>query len=264
MAGRLAGKLAIVTGGNSGIGEATVRRFAAEGARVAFCARREEPGRAVEAAVREAGGDARFFACDVTDPARVRAFVEDATGALGGLDAVVNNAGTGGVDAWPDESDEQWQSILDLNLNGMFYLCRAAWPHLVARGGGSIVAITSLSGVAGIGADQLELMGGFQPSASYQASKAGMEGLVLHLAGRGGEHGIRVNAVRPGRILTPQFEAMMGEDGVFWNFYKRIQMLKRHGRAEDVADAALYLASDEAKFVTAEIVDVDGGAIGKV
>ncbi|MCE2391405.1 MAG: SDR family oxidoreductase [Proteobacteria bacterium] len=263
MAGRLDGKLAIVTGGNSGIGEAMVHRFATEGASVAFCGRREEPGRDVEAAVRNEGGRARFFACDVTDPAQVRAFVEEAVGALGGLDVVVSNAGTGGAHGWPDETDEEWQSILDLNLNGMFYLCRAAWPHLVARGGGSIVAITSLSGVAGIGADQLELMGGFQPSASYQASKAGMEGLMLHLAGRGGEHGIRVNAVRPGRILTRQFEQMLGEDGLFWNMYKRIQMLKTHGRAEDIAEAALYLACDESKFVTAEIIDVNGGAIGK-
>ena len=149
MPGRLDGKLAIVTGGNSGIGEAMVHRFSAEGASVVFCARREEQGRSVEDAVRNAGGRARFFACDVTDAAQVSAFVEEAVGALGGLDIVVSNAGTGGVQPWPDETVEQWQSILDLNLNGMFFLCRAAWPHLVARSAGSIVAVTSLSGVGG-------------------------------------------------------------------------------------------------------------------
>ena len=148
--------------------------------------------------------------------------------------------------------------------NGPFYIARAAWPHLIAAGGGAIVNVSSLSGVAGIGKHQFEQMGGFQPSASYQASKAGLEGLTRHLAGRGGEHGIRVNAVRPGRILTRQWEEFGGEDFLFWEFYRQIQMLPRHGRAADVANACLYLASDEASFVTGKILDVDGGAVGKV
>lgn len=261
--GRLAGKVALVTGGNSGIGESIVHAFAREGARVGFCARREEQGEAVETAVRESGGEARFFVCDVTDSSQVDRFTAQVCEAYGGLDLVVVNAGTGGGGQWPDESDEDWQAILDLNLNGMFFTCRAAWPALVEGGGGAIVAITSLSGVAGIGARQLELMGGFQPSASYQASKAGMEGLVQHLAGRGGEHGIRVNAIRPGRILTRQWEETMGEDFLFWSFYREIQMLPQHGRSEDIAEAALYLCSDAAKFVTCEVLDVNGGAIGK-
>lgn len=262
-AGRLAGKVALVTGGNSGIGEAIVHRFAEEGARVVFGARRENEGRAVETAARDGGGDATFLPCDVTSSESVNAFVEGAVSRYGRLDIVVNNAGTSNAHQWPDEPDDAWDEILALNLTGPFRVSRAAWPHLIAAGAGAIVNIGSLSGVAGVGKHQMEQMG-FQPSASYQASKAGLDGLTVHLAGRGGEHGIRVNAVRPGRILTRQWEEFGGEDFLFWLFYRQIQMLDQHGRASDVANACLYLASDEARFVTAEILDVDGGAIGKV
>jgi meso-butanediol dehydrogenase/(S,S)-butanediol dehydrogenase/diacetyl reductase len=264
LAGRLHGKVALVTGGNSGIGESIVHTLAREGAKVGFCARREEESRVVERAVAEAGGEARFFACDVTDSSQVDRLTAEVCDAFAGLDVVVCNAGTGGASQWPNESDDEWQGILDLNLNGMFYTCRASWPRLLERGGGAIVAITSLSGVAGIGKSQLDLMGGFQPSPSYQASKAGMEGLVQHLAGRGGEHGIRVNGIRPGRILTRQWEETMGEDFLFWNFYKTVQMLPQHGRSDDIAEAVLYMASDASKFVTGTILDVNGGAVAKV
>jgi meso-butanediol dehydrogenase/(S,S)-butanediol dehydrogenase/diacetyl reductase len=256
----LAGKVALVTGGTTGIGEAIVRRFVAEGAQVVFCARTEEAGRAVE---RDVPGST-FVRCDVTDEADVDALVASTIERHGGLDVVVSNAGTGGGQPWPTETTDAWDGIVHLNLNGMMYLCRAAWPHLVARGGGSVVAITSLSAWMAIGKDQLERMGGFQPSASYQASKAAMEGLTVHLAGRGGEHGIRVNAVRPGRILTDKFREWLGEDGVFWSHYREAQILKRHGHVDDVANATLFLASDESSFITGTVLDVNGGAIVKL
>jgi NAD(P)-dependent dehydrogenase (short-subunit alcohol dehydrogenase family) len=257
---RLAGKVAIVTGGSTGIGKAIVERFAAEGAQVAFCARGEDAGRAVEAALRATGADVRFTTCDVTDEHAVDAFVADTVEAFGGLDIVVPNAGTGSGHPWPAEPTDAFDAIVDLNLNGMLYLCRAAWPHLVARGGGSIVPITSLSAWMAIGRDQLTKMGGM-PGAGYQAAKAGMEGLTVHLAGRGGEHAIRVNAVRPGRILTDKFEAWLGEDGVFWSHYREAQLLKRHGRSDDIANAVLFLASDESSFITGTMLDVNGGAV---
>jgi NAD(P)-dependent dehydrogenase (short-subunit alcohol dehydrogenase family) len=264
MSGRLENKVALVTGGSTGIGEGIVHRFTREGAHVVFCARSAEAGSAVETAVRGEGGDATFLPCDVTDEAAVEALVAATAERHGRLDVVVANAGTGGGDQWPDESTDAWQGIVDLNLNGMMFLCRAAWPHLVAAGGGSIVAVSSLSAVMGVGRDQLEKMGGFQRSASYQASKAAMEGLTIHLAGAGGADNIRVNAVRPGRILTDKFREWLGEDALFWSHYREAQMLKRHGHVDDIVNAALFLASDESSFITAEILDVDGGAITKV
>ena len=257
---RLDGKVALVTGGTTGIGEAIVRRFAGEGAQVTFCARTEADGHALEAAV----PGARFVRCDVTDEADVAALVATAVDTFGGIDIVVANAGTGGGHPWPDEPTDVWDGFLDLNLNGTMYLCRAAWPHLVARGGGAIVAITSLSAWMAVGEHQLERMGGMQPSASYQASKAAMEGLTVHLAGRGGEHGIRVNAVRPGRILTDKFRGWLGEDGIFWSHYREVQLIKRHGHVDDVANATLFLASDESSFITGTMLDVNGGAVVKV
>ena len=264
MGERLQGKVALVSGGSTGIGEAVVHRFAAEGARVVFCARSEEPGRAVEEAVRAAGGDATFVRADVTDEDDVAALVAATVARHGRIDVVIANAGNGGGQQWPNESTDHWHDILHLNLDGTMFVCRAAWPHLVAAGGGSVVVVSSLSAVMGVGATQLERMGGFQPSASYQASKAGIEGLTIHMAGIGGADDIRVNAVRPGRILTDKFRDWMGEDALFWSHYQEAQILKRHGHVDDVVNAALFLASDEAGFITAEILDVDGGAITKV
>jgi NAD(P)-dependent dehydrogenase (short-subunit alcohol dehydrogenase family) len=267
--GRLDSKVAIVTGGSTGIGEAIVHRFAREGARVVFCARHEDTGAAVERAVRSdsvartAGGDATFITCDVTDEAAVAALVQRTVDFYGGVDIVVANAGTGGGALWPDEPTEVWNGFLALNLNGMMFLCKNAWPHLVETGSGSVIAITSLSAWMGIGRDQLAKMGG-APSASYQASKAAMEGLVVHLAGRGGEHNVRVNAIRPGRILTDKFRGWLGEDGIFWNHYKEAQLLKRHGESNDIANAALFLASDESSFITGTVLDVNGGAVVKL
>jgi NAD(P)-dependent dehydrogenase (short-subunit alcohol dehydrogenase family) len=267
--GRLDTKVAIVTGGSSGIGEAIVHRFAREGARVVFCGRNEGTGTAVERAVRSdpvaasAGGDATFMQCDVTDETAVDALVQRTVDFYGRLDVIVANAGTGGGQLWPDEPTEVWDGFVKLNLNGMMFLCRAAWPHLVASGAGSAIAITSLSAWMGIGRDQLTKMGG-APSASYQASKAAMEGLVVHLAGRGGEHNVRVNAIRPGRILTDKFRAWMGDEGIFWNHYKEAQLIKRHGHVDDIANAALFLASDESTFITGTVLDVNGGAVVKL
>lgn len=267
--GRLDAKVAIVTGGSSGIGEAIVTRFAREGARVVFCGRNEAAGTDVERQVRAdpiaraAGGDATFVRCDVTDEHQVDELVQRTTDFYGALDIVVSNAGTGGGALWPSEPTDVWKGFIDLNLNGMMYLCRAAWPHLVARGGGSVIAITSLSAWMGIGRDQLAKMGG-APSASYQASKAAMEGLVVHLAGRGGEHAIRVNGIRPGRILTDKFRGWMGEEAVFWNHYREAQLIKRHGHVDDVAATALFFASDDSSFITGTVLDVNGGAVVKL
>jgi NAD(P)-dependent dehydrogenase (short-subunit alcohol dehydrogenase family) len=255
MAERFADRVAVVTGASSGIGHEIAGRLAAEGASVVACAR-HEPEQEIRAGI-------TFVTADISDEGSVAALMETTVDRFGRIDVVVANAGIANIGPWPDEPFDQWREILGVNLNGTMLTCKAAWPHLVSSGG-NIVVVSSLSAWMGVGQHELEQMGGFQPCPSYQASKAGIEGLAKHLAGRGGEHGVRVNVVRPGRILTEKWEDVLGPDGLFWSHYEKVQLLKRHGRTRDVAAAVAFLASDEAAFITAVVLDVDGGCVGKL
>jgi 3-oxoacyl-[acyl-carrier protein] reductase len=262
MPGRLQSKVAIITGGNSGIGEATARLFTQEGARVAILARREAEGYAVQQAIRADGGDVTFLPCDVTNRAAVEAAVAQTVSTYGGLHVLINNAGGGARDIFPDESDEVWERVLRVNLTACFLTCRAAWAHLIKAGSGAIVNVSSLAAVSGVSDAVLERMP-MLPSASYIAAKAGLEGFTRYLASLGGRHNIRVNCVRPGQVLTRRLTTAAGEH-VFARHFEMWQLIKGPGYAEDVANAMLFLASDEARFITAEIINVDGGAAAKL
>ena len=262
MTGRLNGKIAIITGGNSGIGEATARQFAKEGAKVAILARREAEGLAVQQAIRAEGGDAVFLPCDVTSRRAVEDAVARTVSLYGALHVLVNNAGGGARDMFPDESDEVWERILRVNLTACFFICRAAWPHLVQSGNASVVNVSSLSAVYGISDAVLERFP-VLPSSSYIAAKAGLEGFTRYIASLGGRHKIRANCVRPGQVLTKRLTSDAGEH-IFARHFDIWQLLKGPGFAEDIANAILFLASDESRFVTGEILNVDGGAAAKL
>lgn len=257
MSGRLDQRVAIVSGGNSGIGAATARTFAREGARVALMARREQEGVEVQDAIRAEGGDAKFIGCDVGDSEAVDAAVAAAVDHFGRIDILFNNAGGGAGENFPDESNEVWDRVIRVNLTGTFYMSRAVWPHLLAAGGGAIVNMSSLAATTGFSEAIQELAGGL-PSSSYYAAKAGVDAFTRYLASMGGRHGIRANCVRPGQVITPGATNPAG-DHWFKPMFEHMQIIPGPGMPEDVANVVLFLVSDEARFLTGEMVNIDGG-----
>ncbi len=270
MPGGLQGKVAIVTGGNSGIGEATVLRFARAGAKVAILARREPEGMAVQQAVRDAGGDATFVRCDVTRPADIESAVARTVELYGGVHVLVNNAGGGGgagiaPDPFPEPGgDDAWDYTLRLNLTSTYQMIRAAWPHLKAAGGASIVNVSSLAAVAAYSPAMWDLLPGMSPPPAYFAAKAGVEALTRLVASVGVPHQIRANVVRPGAILTPGASRRSPGHHGLERLHEFIQMLPGVGEPDDIANAVYFLASDESKFIIGQILAVDGGAVHKV
>jgi len=261
MTGRLDGKVAIVTGGNQGIGQATVHRFAEEGARVAILARREDEGRAVATAVRAEGGDATFFPCDVTDRAQIEAAVTATVDTYGGIDILFNNAGGGFPGEFPRESDAVWHQTIDVNLTGTFRMTKACWNHLSESASGVIINMSSFSASGGISVAFRDMVVGLPPAA-YAASKGGVESFTRYLAGAGATPGIRVNCVAPGEISSPATEP--GGERLFQDYFETIQITPGQGQPIDVANVVTFLASEEARFVNAQIIAIDGGAAGKV
>ena len=267
MPNRLQDKIAVITGGNSGIGEATGHLFAQEGAQVVLMARREAEGQAVAAAIRDAGGEATFVACDVGDDESVTAAVRQAAQAYGGIHLLFNNAGGGGGSQFPNEPNAEWHRVINTNLTGTFYVSRAVWPHLVAAGGGAVVNMSSLAAQRGFSSRMQDEFG--TTSASYYAAKAGVDALTRYMAGTGGRHNIRVNCVRPGQILTPGATrgTSKNPDGghhVFEKMFDFAQIVQGPGLPEDVANLVLFLCSDESRFVNGEMINVDGGVAAKI
>lgn len=245
--GRFDGKAAIVTGGASGIGLAAARQLVGEGARVAIVDRNIETGRAAKDLL---GAAARFFACDVADVAQVATTIDAAVDWLGGIDALFNNAGVGRFGTATETDPAAWNAMIGVNLDAVFYVTRQVLPHLQAAGGGAIVNTASICGLAGDYAQ-----------AAYNAAKGGLINFTRSLALDYAGDGIRANAVCPGVIgdtaMTAHMDRMPG--GVA-PWFDRIP-LGRFGRADEVARLMLFLASDEASYITGQAIAIDGGLI---
>lgn len=262
MSDELAGKVAVITGGASGLGEGLVRRFAGEGAQVVFGDVDAERGKAV---AEELGSAARFLPCDVTDLSEITALVGTAVGEFGGLHVMVNNAGISGTmhRRFLDDDLADFDAVLRINLRAVMAGTRDAGRHMAENGGGSILNLTSIGGIqAGAGVQ------------TYRASKAAVIQFTKSVAIELAHHEIRVNAIAPGNIRTSIVrKSAAGEDRERLEEFEakiRTQMrddrpLKREGTVDDVAEAALYFATDRSRYVTGTVLPVDGGTVaGKV
>jgi NAD(P)-dependent dehydrogenase (short-subunit alcohol dehydrogenase family) len=247
--GRLDGKVAVITGAASGIGRASARRFAAEGALVCVADLADQPGKQV---ADEVGG--LYVHADVTDPADVGRMYEQATSRFGGIDVLFNNAGISPVDdvSVLDTTLEAWQRVQDVNLKSVFLCCQQGIPHLLRRGGGSVVNTASFVAVMGAATSQV----------SYTASKGGVLALSRELGVEFARRGVRVNALCPGPVNTPLLQELFASDPA--RAARRLVHLPmgRFAEAEEIAAAACFLASDDASYITASTFLVDGGLSG--
>jgi 7-alpha-hydroxysteroid dehydrogenase len=261
--GTLDGKVAIVTGGNSGIGESTVHRLAQAGACVAILARRAMEGESVERAVSEAGGDALFVSCDVMERAAIEAAVAQVVERYGGVQILVNNAGGASPHDLSSAGDEGWEATLRLNLTSAYIMTQVCWPYLVAADGASVVNVSSTAAVVGVSAVQRSLIPGLPPPA-YWAAKAGIEALTRYIATMGATHRVRANALRPGQILTPMSTRRRTGHHSMEPWIGPVQLTDGPGYPEDVANLVYFLASNESRFINGQVIDIDGGAVVKV
>ena len=260
MAGRLEGKVAVITGGGSGIGEASSLLFAREGAAVVVADRDVAGAERVAAAIDDGGGRAVAIGADVTDEGDVAAMV-DAAHRFGPVDVLYANAGIAGSGRAGDLSVEEWNRVISVNLTGVWLSARAVLDDMVGSGGGSIIMQASVGGLVGVGG-----------IASYAAAKAGVIGLTRQMAVDYGPDNIRVNAVCPGTVPTPLVRKTYDEGGGFASTMdaradfdeimdkaKARFLLGRVGSVDDIAAMALYLASDESSWTTGTAIAVDGG-----
>ena len=245
---RLAGKVALVSGGASGMGQSEAMIFAREGAKVVVGDLLEAQGKDVADSIVKAGGQARFVKLDVTDEKSWQDAVAAAVAAFGKLDVLVNNAGISGTFDPDTLSVAAWDALMNVNAKGVFLGMKYAVPAMQAAGGGAIVNISSISGFAG--QDKVHM--------AYNASKGAVRIMTKSAAVQFAQHGIRVNSVHPG-IMPPMRTSKASADPVWREKSLRHVPLKREGRVEEVAHAVLFLASDEASYITGTELVVDGG-----
>jgi NAD(P)-dependent dehydrogenase (short-subunit alcohol dehydrogenase family) len=255
----LAGKNAVITGGETGIGLGIASALAAAGARVMIGGILDDAGKAAVAKITGAGGTAEFTKLDVRNVDEVERLVQSGVERFGRLDIMVNNAGVfDGFASCIDTSDSLWDKVIDINLKGTFFGCRAALKHMVPQGYGRIINTSSVGGLRGA-AD----------GASYTASKFAIIGLTRQIACTYAENGVAINAICPGVIETEiraNSTKILGEDapkmagvGINPDGYKRLVPARRKGQPSEVGDLAVFLASDNAAYINGQAIAIDGG-----
>jgi NAD(P)-dependent dehydrogenase (short-subunit alcohol dehydrogenase family) len=245
--------VAIVTGASSGIGRAAAMRFAAEGANVVAADVDADGGAATVDTIHEDGGEATFVETDVSDRDDVEAMIATAVERYGGLDFAFNNAGIEGRnDSLVDQSDDDWERIVDVNLKGVFLGLQAQIPAMMDDGGGAIVNTSSIAGVVG-----------FQGVSPYVASKHGVIGVTKTAALEYARDGVRVNAISPGVIETPMVERASTANPEMIEGVSEATPMGRIGEPEEIGDAAVWLCSADASFVTGETLVIDGGYVSQ-
>jgi NAD(P)-dependent dehydrogenase (short-subunit alcohol dehydrogenase family) len=248
--GRLAGKVAVITGAAHGIGQASALLFAREGARVVLVDS-DPAGGETQRLIRDAGGDAVFVAADVGQREDTERAIAEAMTRFGGVDILFNNAGIMPEGTALSHREDDWDRVMDVNLKAIFRLSRAAIPSMISRGGGSIINTASVQGLRG-----------HQNRLAYATSKHGVIGITRSMAADFARQGIRVNAICPGTIDTPMLQRVLDEipdQEAARKEFADLHPVGFIGQPEDVAYAALYLASDESRFVTGIALPVDGG-----
>lgn len=258
-AGRLAGRVALVTGATSGLGQAIAEGFAREGARVVICGRRAEVGEAVAAGIRRDGGDAVFLACDVSDGEQVRDLIARTVTAFGRLDIGVNNAGLGAPGGkLADLSEAEFDSVLATNLRGVWLCMKHEILQFQAQGdGGCIINMGSV-----LGHSALPTAAQYS-AAHYVAAKHAIEGLTKTAAADYGREGIRVNTLAPGVVTTALSEQVIADEAPLISRWRERTPLGRLASADDVVGAAVFLASADAAYVTGTSLVVDGGFLAQ-
>jgi meso-butanediol dehydrogenase/(S,S)-butanediol dehydrogenase/diacetyl reductase len=249
--GRLAGKIALITGTGTGIGRTAALTFAREGARVVGCDVNVAGSEETVALVRAAGGTMTAMApVDLGDAQAAAAWVDEAVAVHGGIDILYNNASTQRFGALDELSVQDWDFTIRNELDLVYYTVRAAWKHLIANGGGSIINVGSIAGMRAVE---------FMPQNAHSAAKGAVIALTLQLVAEGGRHNIRANLVSPGMTETPNTAPLLADPPPELAAVLARNPLRRHGQPQDVVNAALWLASDEASYINGNNIVVDGG-----